>query len=307
MTQKAKAALYYAKKLGWPVFPVWPVRDGKCACGQQCGRNAGKHPISVVNGITLTEHGVDDATTDLMKIEWWWSVVPDANIGCRGEKWFALDVDDMEALNDIEDEYGKLPDTPRSFSGSGGTHIFFKQQDPLLGNKRGKLPQKIDVRGVHGYCIMPPSDHVKGSYDWEVSSKPSDVALADPPGWLLDLIGVHNKPINVEFSGDSAVPNLDKLDISPIIRETICNGPKQGDDRSQLDQRVIVALTDSGLSDSQIYSIYNKYPIGIAGKYAEKGPHGDNYLARSIASARSWLSTHTTSRAIPFGNRYACE
>ncbi len=299
MTQIRKAALYYARELGWPVFPVWPVRDGKCACGQQCGRNAGKHPISIVDGITLTEHGVDDATTDLTKIDWWWTVVPDANIGCRGEKWFALDVDDVDALHEIEDGYGRLPDTPRSFSGSGGTHIFFKQQDPLLGNKRGKLPSKIDVRGAHGYCILPPSSHVEGSYDWEISSKPNDVSLADPPDWLLELIGIYSEPISVEFASDSKAPELDSLDVSPVIRDTIRNGPTQGADRSQLDQRVIVALTDSGLGDGQIHAIYNKYPIGIAGKYAEKGQHGDSYLAGSIANARAWLSTHTTSRAIP--------
>ena len=299
MTQNKKSALYYAKNLGWPVFPVWPIRDGKCACGQQCGRNAGKHPVSVYKGVTLTEHGVDDASVDLDKIAWWWKIIPDASIGCRGKEWFALDVDEMDALSEIEDAHDKLPDTPRSFSGSGGTHIFFKQQDPPLGNKRGKLPQKIDVRGVHGYCILPPSSHVKGSYDWEVSSKPSDIPLADPPEWLLDLIGVSSNTVYVEFTGEGNVPNLKKLDISSVIRSAIEDGPAQGDDRSQLDQRVIVALTDAGMSDNQIRAIYNQFPIGAAGKYAEKGEQGDRYLAGSISNARSWLITHTTSRAIP--------
>lgn len=298
-SKNLKAALYYARRLGWPVLPIWPVRDGVCACGEDCGRNAGKHPISHIGEHTIIEHGVDDATTDPQLIRFWWGLVPDANIGCRGDKWFALDVDDMDALFEIESGFGQLPDTPRSFSGSGGTHIFFKQQRPPLGNRKGKLPADIDVRGNHGYCILPPSKNMNGEYVWEVSSKPNEVPLADPPEWLLELIGANVGAESVQFGDECKAPNIKSLGLPKVIERYIIEPPTPDQDRSRTDQRAIVALIANNLSDSEIRAVFNSYPIGTMGKYTEKGPHGDNYLAQSIASARAWLATHAASEAIP--------
>ena len=53
-----EAALWYAEKLSWPVFPVWdPTEDGGCSCpsGMDCP-NPGKHPV--------TPSGLNSATTD---------------------------------------------------------------------------------------------------------------------------------------------------------------------------------------------------------------------------------------------------
>jgi putative DNA primase/helicase len=67
-------ALYYARKLGWHVIPVFEVKDGCCACaaGKNCKR-PGKHP--------RTRNGVHDATTDPDQIRKWWRIWPNANIG----------------------------------------------------------------------------------------------------------------------------------------------------------------------------------------------------------------------------------
>ena len=48
-----------AAERGWPVIPLHWVKNGKCSCGAQDCPNTGKHP--------LTEHGVNDATTDEKK------------------------------------------------------------------------------------------------------------------------------------------------------------------------------------------------------------------------------------------------
>ena len=68
-------ALRYARR-GWCVFPIWPIRHGRCACGRACGRDAGKHPMG-----PLAPHGVHDATTDAATLIRWWTDTPDANIG----------------------------------------------------------------------------------------------------------------------------------------------------------------------------------------------------------------------------------
>jgi len=83
-------ALAYARR-GWRVFPIWPIRDGRCACGSACGRDAGKHPIG-----RLVPHGVLDATTDASCITRWWTDTPDANVGIAtgaGSDLVALDQD----------------------------------------------------------------------------------------------------------------------------------------------------------------------------------------------------------------------
>src|SRR5688572_8635175 len=67
-------ALAYAKR-GWRIFPVWYMKDGRCACGKKDCRKA-KHPIG-----TLAPNGFKDATTDADVIRRWWSAHPDANIG----------------------------------------------------------------------------------------------------------------------------------------------------------------------------------------------------------------------------------
>ena len=65
------AALAYAG-LGWHVFPVHGILDGRCTCGRTCKR-AGKHP--------WTAHGLNDATDDKDKIKAWWREHPMANVG----------------------------------------------------------------------------------------------------------------------------------------------------------------------------------------------------------------------------------
>jgi len=291
-----RAALFYAS-LGWPVFPVWPIRDGVCACGTACGKNRGKHPVSDLNNSPVVPRGLNDATTNPARIKSWWERIPDANIGCVGFKWFAVDVDDNDAFDMLTDEYGNLPDTVTQFSSSGGTHFLFNQPQEKLGSSRGQLPKGIDVRGHNGYLLMAPS-RVKGDYEWEISSKPSENEIADAPQWLINLI--RPTEARVKFGTDAPV-DFNDLDISSITLSRITTPPSDDTDRSSIDQMVVNALVSSGLSDEQIRYIYNTYPIGTAGKYAEKEQHGDGYLALTVSKARAYVQSPTVkiSKAIP--------
>lgn len=288
MASTLGAALFYAKEKGWPVVPVWPVDFDEtgtpaCRCGNPDCRSVGKHPINKFGGKPVAPRGVLDASTNGRVISHWWSLVPDANIGVRGDAFFALDVDDENGYLELVSRYGHLPETVESLSGSGGRHILFNQPaGRILGNEEGDLPHGINVRGNRGYIIVAPSMHKSGRrYDWEVSSHPRDIEVADAPDWLIKLIG---KPTGkqeiAEIERASSAPDIDKLDIHSSMKATIKAAPIDGEDRSSTDQKVIVALLSAGCTPAEIKAIFSTYPIGTEGKYAERG---DEYLDRSIS------------------------
>jgi hypothetical protein len=147
------AALEYAAA-GRPVFPVAPD----------------KRP--------LTPHAFKDATCDEEEIRAWWSRWPDAGIGLRpGPGWFVLDVDNRDALDDLETKHGFLPSTRRVGTPRGGLHFYF------LGDAQNgtDVPVKgIDIRGEgKGYVIAPPTPRY-----FLQSAAP----MAHPPEWLMELI-----------------------------------------------------------------------------------------------------------------------
>ena len=65
------AALAYAA-MGWRIFPVHGIVDGRCTCGKSCGRQ-GKHPCIKRRPL--------QATTDVNVIRTWWAKWPNANPG----------------------------------------------------------------------------------------------------------------------------------------------------------------------------------------------------------------------------------
>src|SRR6516164_3919694 len=115
------AALAWAQR-GHPVFPCWwPVTlNGQtvCACGQQCGLEAAKHPYHFI------PHRDAMLETDLIKN--WFAHLPEANLAVRTNKLVVLDVDPRhggnESLLKLEAEHGAMPLTWRTLTGGGGTH-----------------------------------------------------------------------------------------------------------------------------------------------------------------------------------------
>jgi hypothetical protein len=87
------------------------VRDGRCTCGQDCGKNAGKHPR--VTG------GFKAATTDAQQIKAWWHKWPDANIGIATGSVSGIvvvDVDGPEALARFYALAGKHEPLPKTLT-----------------------------------------------------------------------------------------------------------------------------------------------------------------------------------------------
>ncbi len=171
-----QSALLYAAK-GWPVFPIYTVRDGRCACESPCS-SAGKHP--------RTPNGFKNATTNRKKIEGWWKKWPDANIGVHTGKasgFIVLDIDKEhggeDSLRELERQFGQLPRTREQRTGAG-RHLLFSNQ--TLSN-RSRVKPGLDMRGNGGYIVAPPSAHICGSrYQWT-----NENPIAEPPSWLLEV------------------------------------------------------------------------------------------------------------------------
>ena len=301
-TTNAQWAAFYAG-LGWRIFPVWPMRDGRCGCGRPDCKHPGKHPVGQRG---FAPRGVHNATNDTAIIASWWAKIPDANIGvatgaASGIYVVDIDPDDGGAVSwgDLVAEHGQ-PDTVEAESGGGGNHYYFHHVDGLR-NTSGRLGRGIDTRGDGGYIILPPSNHYSGGrYEWELSSLPGQQPLAELPTWILDQLNQAEQQATPQtaVSFDAAPtdkPDLSQFPISELIRAAIVNEPAAaGSDRSAIDQSVISGLVRAGATDTHIKAVFDHYPIGTAGKYSEKGKHSEKYLALSIANARAYVNKPKT-------------
>lgn len=189
---RLKAALSYADK-GWLILPVHTVtEDGKCTCGKDDCSSPGKHPVYHKDDFP---RGARSATSDPEIIKRAWTRSPFANIGiATGKNSFdVLDVDvnecenGNETLADFELKHGKLPDTVEQLTGGGGRQIFFQYTGKMRNAVR--FAPGLDTRSDGGYIVAPPSLHASGRrYEWELSSHPDDVPLAQCPVWLHEKI-----------------------------------------------------------------------------------------------------------------------
>jgi putative DNA primase/helicase len=176
------AALDYASR-GWRVIPLYNIKpDGSCVCGKpDCdGNSRGKHPR-----VTKWQ---ETASSDTKKVEYWWGMWPQSNVGvmCGQETGFmVVDVDGPTGEESLRDR--EWPTTQKVKTGRG-CHYHFKW--PELGfplkNNAGILPG-IDVKVGKGQVAMPPSAHYNGSrYEWEVG--PDECELAEAPAWFVEIL-----------------------------------------------------------------------------------------------------------------------
>lgn len=183
-----EAALELAEG-GYSIFPLHSVNElGACTCSKafECG-SPGKHP--------RTKDGFKSATKDTAQITEWWTAKPDSNIGIAtgASGLLVLDVDPRhggdESLRDLTTTHGWpwLEGTISALTPSGGSHHYFTApEDVELGNSAGLLGPGLDIRGVGGYVVAPPSRGKNGMYTWELEP---DWAWAKPvPTWMIDRL-----------------------------------------------------------------------------------------------------------------------
>lgn len=170
------AAIEYATKYNWAVFPVSPKT---------------KKP--------LTPHGCKDAKKEIGPIRAWWKKWPDSGIGIATGSISQLivideDIDEdkgVDGCHEImmwERDNGILPETVSAITGRGGNHLYYHYAGSDISNRAGLL-DGVDVRGEGGYIIAPPSLHPNGTeYAWE--NGPDEIELSEITDTIWKLLRV---------------------------------------------------------------------------------------------------------------------
>lgn len=175
-----EAALEFARE-GWPVFPCQP---------------SSKRPA--------TGRGFLDATTSEKKIREWWRRRP-LNIGLpTGIKFIALDADSESAVNTVRSFGTKETPTVKT---ARGFQWYLKIPDFECRGNAGIIAEGIDVRGVGGYVVAPPSIHPTGpTYEW------LDKTILDFPDWLASFM--RPKKYSPSDPSEKRIPITDPSSVS---------------------------------------------------------------------------------------------
>lgn len=283
-------AMSYAKR-GYHIFPVWWINDfGTCGCGNRNCKDPGKHPIPY--------RGVWDATTDSTQIAAWWAKHPRANIGWHPGPSGHLAMD----LDKYKDEFDATAtgaiitkadeETLTSLTGGGGNHLgYATPAGEKFGSNRSGLPKGIDIRCWGGYIILPPSNHKSGNrYQWETGYGPDEMTPAPLPQKLYDILKAAQQTAQaakVTIKANLPEPDVEQWRLPGWLIEDLDIGHLTAD-RSDNDWRVMCALAERGLSDDDITAVWQHYPIGKDGKYADDG---DRYLSMTLGKVRAKVGT----------------
>ena len=159
------------------------------------------------------------ATSDPTTIRTWFEgQFKDCGLGIatgefRNRYLVVIDIDDRpefsgsDTLKDLEQLHGELPDTVEVITGSGGRHIYFLTDAPIRNEASGKLGQGIDVRGIGGQVLAPPTIHPNGkTYEWVEGKSIANTPPADMPLWMvLILTEKHTDDIPITYESTTNI------------------------------------------------------------------------------------------------------
>jgi Bifunctional DNA primase/polymerase, N-terminal/Primase C terminal 1 (PriCT-1) len=190
------------------IWPAVPTASGAFICGCDRGRDCdhpGKHPHP-----RFAPRGCHSASKIETVVRDWWTANPHANIGIgTGDEVIVLDIDvrndGFESLQELEQRHGTLPATWRAITGGGGEHVYFATPPGAkIHNSVQRIGSGLDIRGLGGFVVAPPSAHVSGrAYGWSVDHHPDEVPLAPMPEWLCAAAG-HPLSLSSSMSGMNA-------------------------------------------------------------------------------------------------------
>lgn len=224
----------------------------------------------------LTANGFKDATTNVDKINEWWTIHPNANVGiATGEMSGGLVAIDMDIDKDkgkdgyhaflkwCDENYLILPDSWLSITGRGGYHLLYKSLFPVP-SKIGWL-EDVDIRANGGYIVAPPSVHPNGTlYQWE----------QDPDEYEL----VTTDDIDVEFVMNSVLAS-NKTNTEPLkVPEEIPEGH-----RDEMMFKLACKYQAMGMSDSEMEAA-----LKVANAERCKPPLTDREIKKKLQQAQKY-------------------
>lgn len=294
------AALAYAAR-GWHVIPLYALRHGCCTCqARQHCKSPGKHP--------MPEAWPDAASCATEKITAWWRRHPAANIGIvtgAVSRLVVLDVDPRHGgdvnLEELQQIYARLPETPMVLSGGGGQHYYFACTDTL---PSCDLASGLNFQTEAHQVVAPPSLHTSGRrYLWELSHEPDDIPLAPLPDWIRALAETHahaQAALVVTTLGDLPPVMLEDLRVSARVKAILQTGqdpdnPTRYPSRSEAVYDMACALLYAGYDDATTAAVLLNPAWRISDKPRSvrdpRSPHYEmhvrNWIAKEIARARA--------------------
>jgi hypothetical protein len=206
-----KAALEYAKRRHWKVFPArmeggkkWSWLWAGHAPGQDENWGMSNDPEQLRKNFSNPRWrdrcGIGIPTGAVNGI----FVIEADTVAGHG-------VDGLAALRKLEREHGKLPKTLMAVSPSGSVHRYYRHPGNGVKVTSVALVDGVDIKGDGGMVVAPPSRRGDGVYRWRNS-----LPIAPAPKWLLALVQEEERPageLNVweEFGNSRGQVDLRKL------------------------------------------------------------------------------------------------
>ncbi|AFM26024.1 bifunctional DNA primase/polymerase [Desulfomonile tiedjei] len=166
-----KWVAFYVQAMKWRVVPVYEIGlNGFCTCskGPDC-KSPGKHP--------RVGKWEQRATNDLTQaLAWWNGNWRHSNIGLATgpeSNVYVIDLDGPTGIANFQkliEPLGDTPDVPCQITGSrAGRQYFFEwpADGTTIRGNASIIDEGIDIRGMNGLAILPPSNHRSGEYyEW---------------------------------------------------------------------------------------------------------------------------------------------
>jgi DNA-binding MarR family transcriptional regulator len=218
-----------------------------------------------------------------------WTVNPDNNVGvitCAGateeaRRLVIFDFDDPELY---AKHRARLPDKTCTVSSgrAGGKHVWILAPEPIA---TYNLPG-LDIKGVGGYCVAPPSTHANGQvYEFETGPE----AIAEMSWSELEFFGVEPFARRLKDRRPAWIPRTAWMILGGACGESI----KARASRSEYEFVVVCALLGVGAKPADIYGVFLQFAHS-GSKFQElRSTHGDkhaeSWLMRTVESARRHL------------------
>lgn len=284
---RALTASYLASyaSLGWRVFPVHPIVDGRCGCGTAGCKDPGKHPA--IQGWTRL------ATSDRAQIAEWWRRYPDAGIGiATGKGLLVLDVDvkpgkvGEASMAAVVQRHGPLPPTYTVRTGSGGWHLYFAydaSSGAYLRKSLGTLAKDLDVMAEGGFVVAPPSPHISGRAYAPAAAAP--VPLAPLPAFIQEH-ALRAAPPRTVAVPTRTYPPADEALLAAARLRLMSHGPavqgSAGDQHTV--QAAMILVNDFALTPEEAW------PLIWEWNRTCQPPWGDDDLARKLRNGAAYAS-----------------